>query len=60
MRHVCTVPGQRVGSVVEKLKLPPRGASAQQRQGVALGAVVLSEADHALTMEELERRQGGE
>ena len=41
-----------------KAALPPRGASSQQRQAVGLGAVVLSEADHDATMEELKQRKG--
>ena len=45
---------------MEKTKLPPRGASSLQSQAVGLGAVVQSEADHNATMEELERRKGGE
>ena len=36
-----------------KAKLPPRGASSQQRQAVGVGAVVLSGADRDATMEEL-------
>ena len=36
--------------------LPERGASSQQRQGVALGAVVLSEEDHEAALLELEAR----
>ena len=42
---------------MEHAQLPPRGASALQRQGVELGAVVMSEADHDVTMEELKLRQ---
>ena len=45
---------------MEDAQLPPRGASSLQRQAVKLGAVVLSEADHDATMEELERRRGCE
>jgi len=36
--------------------LPERGASSQQRQGVSMGAVVLSEADHEAALLELETR----
>ena len=45
---------------MEQAQLPPRGASSHQRQGVGLGAVVMSEADHDVTMEELKLRQAGE
>ena len=45
---------------MDAAELPPRGASSQQRQAVALGAVVLSESVHEATMEELERRHGGD
>ena len=45
---------------MEDAQLPQRGASSLQRQAVGLGAVVLSEADHDATMEELKRRKCGE
>ena len=45
---------------VEAAELPPRGASSQQRQAVALGAIVLPESVHEATMEELEQRHGGD
>ena len=45
---------------MEQAALPPRGASAQQRQGVSKGAVVLAEADHEAAMEELRKRYAGE
>ena len=43
---------------MEKVQLPPRGASWQQKEAVRLGAVVMSEADHDVTMEELKLRKG--
>jgi len=45
---------------MEQAALPPRGASAQQRQGVSKGAVVLAETDHEAAMEELRKRYGGD
>ena len=39
---------------MDKAKLPPRGSSQQQRDAVAKGGVVLSEADHDTAMEELQ------
>jgi hypothetical protein len=41
-------------------ELPQRGASSQQRQAAALGAVVLSETDHEAAMKELALRHEGE
>ena len=46
----CT---RNTGVHMSKAKLPPRGASSQQRQAVGVGAVVLSGADRDATMEEL-------
>ena len=45
---------EREGNV--RAVLPERGASSQQRQGVSMGAVVLSEADHEAALLELETR----
>ena len=45
---------------MEAAELPPRGASSQQRQAFALGAVVLPESVHDATMEELEPQHGGD
>ena len=45
---------------MELATAPSRGASSQQRQGVAAGAVVLAEADHNAAMEELRQRYSDE
>ena len=55
----ATIPSHlvlHVGFEMAGAVLPVRGASSQQRQAVGLGAVILSEEDHAASVEELGRR----
>ena len=43
---------------MEPAELPPRGSSQQQREAVALGALVLPEAAHEASIMELKQRAG--
>lgn len=45
-----------VGFEMETYKRPPKGASSQQKQAVALGATVLCEEDFDYIMDELRQR----